>query len=186
MKNRNKKAAIELSMATIVVLVIAMSMLILGLVLVRTIFSGAKYNVEQMNKKVEAEIGKLFAEDKPVILYLPNNLAEMQQGKVFNLAFGIKNFEKTQKLKWTTEVQDDNIAKKCGIKETDAQKWISTGGSGNADIKSGQSYYDTILFNIPAGEVSDVSTCIVKFRLVVKNEDGSPYTTAPFNVQVSG
>ncbi|MEK6953289.1 MAG: hypothetical protein AABX29_09845, partial [Nanoarchaeota archaeon] len=48
---KNKKAALELSIGTIVILVLAMSMLILGLILIRTIFTGAKYNVETMNKK---------------------------------------------------------------------------------------------------------------------------------------
>ena len=60
---KNKKAALELSIGTVVVLVIGMAMLILGLVLVRTIFTGAKYNVDQINKNVEAEINKLFDEE---------------------------------------------------------------------------------------------------------------------------
>ena len=45
-KITGKKGAMELSMGTIVILVLAMSMLILGLVLIRTIFMGAKYNVQ--------------------------------------------------------------------------------------------------------------------------------------------
>ena len=48
----NKKAAMELSIGTIVIIVLAMSMLILGLVLIKTIFSGAKYNIDTMNDKV--------------------------------------------------------------------------------------------------------------------------------------
>ena len=41
-----KKGAMELSIGTIVIIVLAMSMLILGLVLIKTIFVGAKYNVD--------------------------------------------------------------------------------------------------------------------------------------------
>ena len=41
-KISQKKGAIELSMTTIVILVLAMSMLILGLVLIKAIFTGAK------------------------------------------------------------------------------------------------------------------------------------------------
>ena len=55
-----KKGAIELSIGTIVIVVLAMSMLILGLVLVRTIFAGATYNVQQMNDKVKDQINQLF------------------------------------------------------------------------------------------------------------------------------
>ena len=65
---KKKKGAIELSMGTIVILVLAMTMLIMGLVLIKTIFSGAKYNVEQINQKVEGEIGKLFSEDKQIVI----------------------------------------------------------------------------------------------------------------------
>lgn len=58
-----KKAAIELSMGTIVVLVIAMIMLVMGIVLVRTIFVGATASVNELNEKVKGEITKLFSEE---------------------------------------------------------------------------------------------------------------------------
>lgn len=179
-----KKGAMELSMSTIVILVLAMSMLILGLVLIRTIFTGAKYNVDQMNKKVEAEIGKLFVEDKRAVLYIPNRLAEIEGGKTFGLAFGILNGIKTQEFKWNVEVMDDNIKKKCGIKETDAENWITTGRTGKVKIASGQKYSDLIRFNIPEGEVSDISTCVVRFRLEINKEDGTVYTVEPFDVDI--
>ena len=46
---RKKKAAIELSVGTIVVIVLAMSMLILGLVLIRNIFKGSIDNFDALN-----------------------------------------------------------------------------------------------------------------------------------------
>src|SRR3990167_4325944 len=86
-KSLNKKAALELSIGTIVILVLAMSMLILGLVLVRTIFTGAKYNVETMNDKVRDQINayllkikkdfyiwrrikRLFSKERHMVLHL--------------------------------------------------------------------------------------------------------------------
>jgi hypothetical protein len=59
---QNKRAAIELSIGTIVVIVLAMSMLILGLVLVRTIFTGATESVNILDTKVQGEIVKLFSD----------------------------------------------------------------------------------------------------------------------------
>ncbi len=182
---KNKKAALELSIGTIVILVLAMSMLILGLVLVRTIFTGAKYNVETMNKKVEAEINKLFVEEQRTVIYLPNRLAEIKQGEEFGLGFGIQNSIATQKFRWQVSVSDDNIRKKCGINEKQAEDWVTTGGSGSVDIKSGQRYYDLIRFNILEGSVNDVSTCIIRYKLVIKQEDGSPFSTEPFDVDVN-
>ena len=182
--DEGKKAALELSIGTIVILVLAMSMLILGLVLVRTIFTGAKYNVETMNKKVEAEIGKLFVEDQRVVLYLPNREAEITQGKPYGLGFGIQNSIATQKFRWEVLVDDDNIRRKCGVNEKEAEDWITTGRTGSADIPSGQKHFNLARFNIPEGSVSDISTCIIRYELVIKTEDGNPYQTEIFDIIV--
>ena len=48
----NKKGALELSIGTIVIIVIGMSMLILGLVLVQKIFVGSTNNVDDLNNKI--------------------------------------------------------------------------------------------------------------------------------------
>src|SRR3989344_329084 len=90
--NTKRRGALELSIGTIVIIVLAMSMLILGLVLVRTIFTGAKYNVDQLNKNVEAEINKLFNEQgNKIVFYLPNRQADIKKGTSFGVAFGIRN-----------------------------------------------------------------------------------------------
>ena len=60
---KSKKAAIELSIGTIVVIVIAMTMLVLGLILVKNIFSGATESVDSLNEKVMGEISKLFTDE---------------------------------------------------------------------------------------------------------------------------
>jgi len=180
----NKKAALELSIGTIVILVLAMSMLILGLILIRTIFAGAKFNVETMNKKVEAEINKLFVEDQRAVLYLPNRIAVVKQGDDFGLGFGIQNAVATQKFRWKVTVADDNIRKKCGISELEAEAWITTGGTGSVEVASGQKYTDIVRFNLPEGAVSDISTCLIRYKLEIDKEDGTPYTTEPFDIDV--
>ena len=68
---RGKTGALELSIGTIVIIVLAMSMLILGMVLVRNIFSGSSENILQMNDKVKDQINRLFVEDKKPVIYLP-------------------------------------------------------------------------------------------------------------------
>jgi len=61
---KNKKGAIELSMTTVVVIVLSMTMLILGLTLVRTIFQGATGSIDTINDKVQAQINNLFADQE--------------------------------------------------------------------------------------------------------------------------
>lgn len=63
MVRQNKKAAIELSIGTIVIIVLAMSMLILGIVLVRKIFVGAITSTDTLNDKVKSEISQLFTDE---------------------------------------------------------------------------------------------------------------------------
>jgi hypothetical protein len=89
-----KKGAIELSIGTIVIIVLAMSMLILGLVLVKNIFGGATYNIDTMNEKVKGEISKLFVEDRKTVVYLENSLAKIDQGKSWGIGFAIKNLKR--------------------------------------------------------------------------------------------
>ena len=80
---------------------------------------------------------------------------------------------------------DENLRRKCGVSDKEAEDWITTGGSGSAEVPSGQKYTDIIRFNIPEGSVSDVSTCIIRYKLIIKQEDGSPFTTEPFDVDVN-
>ena len=186
-KHPSREGAIELSMTTIVILVLAMSMLILGLVLIRTIFSGATGNVQTMNEKVKAEIGRLFEEDQRTVLHLPDRMAKMKQGESFGVGFGIQNKVQTQKFKWKVLVKDDQVKQKCGVSDTIIQdKWITGGQTGSAEIASGQKYIDIIRFNIPQGAVTDISKCVVRLQLIVNQEDGTPYSTEPFDAAVIG
>ena len=56
-----RKAAIELSMTTVVVIVLAMTMLALGLTLVRTLFKGAIFTAQSLSENTQKEIDKIFS-----------------------------------------------------------------------------------------------------------------------------
>lgn len=56
----SKHSAIELSVGTIVIIVLAMIMLILGIVLVRSIMCGAVGLTGELNTRIKGEIGKIF------------------------------------------------------------------------------------------------------------------------------
>src|SRR3989344_5358037 len=154
-KVAGKRGAIELSIGTIVIIVLAMTMLILGLVLIRSIFSGAKYNIDTINDKVRDEINKLFVEDKKTVIYLANQEAKIKQGETWGIAFGIKNLEtgtaEANEFTYTVEASDPDIRKKCGINEATANSWISTGREDSVDIAPGDSYYGIVRFSIPVG-----------------------------------
>lgn len=186
MKMRNvraKKGAIELSIGTIVVIVLAMTMLILGIVLVRSIFTGAKYNVDQMNDKVRDEIGKLFVEDKKTVVYLPNQIASIQQNEQWGVAFAIKNLEQGSaeagRFSYDVVVSDPDVRKKCGVGEREIEDWITTGRADSITIQPGDTYFGTVRFFIP--EIAPL--CTVRFHLEVM-KDNQPYATDFFDVEV--
>ena len=176
---QNKKAALELSMTTIVVLVLAMSMLILGLVLVKTIFSGAKYNVEQMNQKVEDEIGKLFTEDKKIVVYLANNLAEITQGESWGVAFGVKNqvrgVQEGSKFKYEVTMAEND----CKIKDKEAMSWIRLGKEGEITLAPGQDKVWLVRFEVP----ETAPLCMIRYNIEIK-ADSVFYTSESFDISV--
>ena len=181
---KQKKAAMELSISTIVIIVLAMSMLILGLVLIRTIFTGAKYNIDTINDKIRGEINELFVEDKKIAIYLAEEIAEIKQGKAWGIAFGVKN-RKTgtadaSKFTYEVEVSNPNEVKtNCGITGNEALSWIKAGQSGNIQIAPGDSKHWIIRFQIP--EASPL--CIVRYNINVK-ADGEFYDAEDFDINI--
>ncbi len=181
MIRKNKIAAIELSMSTVVILVLAMTMLILGLVLIRTIFTGANYNVQQINQKVESEINKLFSEDKKMVVYLADNKADMKPGQTFGVAFGVKNnlrgTDEAPKFKY--EVSFDQSSCK-GLKEKEAMSWIKLGSSSDGiSIPYNEMKAWIIRFEIP----DSAPGCMVRYNIEVKT-GSDVYTSESFDVNI--
>ncbi len=89
-----KTGAIELSVGTIVIIVLGMTMLILGLVLVRQIFSVARTSIDTLNEKVTDEINKRLGEEPGNVLVLVSgggNVARVQSGAGdFRVAIGAR------------------------------------------------------------------------------------------------
>jgi len=188
---RNKKGAMELSMSTIVILVLAMSMLILGLVLVKTIFTGAKYNVDTMNTKVQNEINKLFVEDEKMVVYLANKKLDIKSGDDWGVAFAIKNLIEgetgSKKFKYDVAVNMDSVDLKnsCGgLTIPEAESWIKAGKSSSMSLSPGETGYDIIRFDIPEGS----PLCFVRYSITAKHPDipGSDYVSRNFDINVKG
>lgn len=148
---KSKKGAVELSMTTVVVIVLAMSMLILGLVLVRTIFTGATQNVLSINENVKAQIDKLFTEDDQVTaLYLSTGIAEVKQGEAYGVGFAIRNTDTgagSKTISYKVQVDSQNTI--CDDADIDVKDWISGGDKGSGSVKAGTRYYARVLFQPP-------------------------------------
>ena len=112
----NKRGEIELSVGTIVIIVLAMSMLILGLVLIRQIFSGATDSVRQIDTGVKAEINKLFSQnqDKKLILYPDSKIIKLEKNSQDSgFAVAIRNIDITGHM-FTVKTVAEGNAPACG------------------------------------------------------------------------
>ena len=114
---------------------------------------------------------------------LTTDLSKVDKIKVVSRS-SLKDVIKEQKFRWEIKVNDPDISRKCGVREQEAERWITTGRVGRAEIASGKSYYDFATFNIPEGSVSDISTCIIRYKLVILEEDGGVYRVEPFDVDI--
>jgi len=61
--SNNKKGAIELSITTIIIVVVGVTLLILGLVLVKNIFSGTTKAVDILNDKTISTMAQMFGDE---------------------------------------------------------------------------------------------------------------------------
>lgn len=172
----HKRGAIELSFSTIVILVLAMTMLILGLVLIRSIFSGATSSVTAIDQKVKNEINKLFSEDnlREIVIYPSDRIVKLKQGAVSEgFAFSVRNLDNTKGVfKWTVEANDEDLKTKCGIANpASINAWIVAGRSGSATLAAGNIMPDPelVLFNIP--KTATPCSISLAIKVLKDNED---------------
>ncbi|GAJ19112.1 unnamed protein product, partial [marine sediment metagenome] len=88
---KNRKAAMEMSVGTIVTIVLLMSVLILGIFLIQKIFSSAKGAIDLTDAQLEEQINTLFGDDAEVVIYPKSGLVEAKQGELEAVGIGIKN-----------------------------------------------------------------------------------------------
>jgi len=173
--NMNKKGAIELSMTTVVVIVLAMTMLILGLTLVRTIFTSATNAVKLTDAQVQDQIKKLFVnEEQRSAIYLTEQKADVKQGESFSIAFGIRNLGNDGAFTYTTKP----VSKNC--LRDDPMKWfvLPPSSSESIAIASGGMFSNRL-----ALKPSDTAElCLAQFRIEIR-KDGIVYDTPTFFVE---
>lgn len=184
----NKKAAVELSISTIVIVVLGMSMLILGLVLIRGIFTGVTDNVDEINAKVSAEINKLFVDDSErAVLRLTENTAKIKQGTSIGIAFGIRNTDRgvieSSNFNYETVLDDIKIRENCGISKETAESWIRS-GTGTESVQPGEFKGAIIKISLP----EDAPLCETKYRIIIyrpgKETLTNPYESLSFFLEV--
>lgn len=174
----NRKGALELSIGTIVVIVIGMSMLILGLVLVRTIFSGSTKSVNDLNEQVQSEIIDLFDDDSGNLVVQLGSVdtAKVKPGDRFNVAIGAQHPSgdavTRDTLLYRVELADDsdeNCVRKLGRQRTEGL-FVTRVNTWNEFGKySGSNAFALIEVDVPKG----TERCTQKINVDMRLKDSA-------------
>jgi hypothetical protein len=167
-----KRGAIELSMTTVVVIVLAMTMLALGLTLVRTLFTGAIFTATSLNSQVQNEINKIFqSETTKVGIISEQGKLEPARGKDNCIWWAIVA-DTGGKYDYTFSVD----AAECGdatkgyrLTKTMIESWF-TGLKGTMAMAPNQQQSPCLLLTVP----NNAPSCLFKVDLEVK-KDGVIY-----------
>jgi hypothetical protein len=190
MNIKNKKGAMEMTVGTIVTIVLLMSALVLGLILTKTIFTKTTENIGTIDDQVKGEIKNLFAEDNTnlVVGLGGQNSATVKQGTDnFGIPFG---FSPTNPQIWGVNkdgckynIEVVNQANYCINKGwTNVENSIITGITNvKFDQVDSTNGYALIKISVPA----DVSPCLQRFSIVVKcAADTKETTTGYFDLEI--
>ena len=183
---KNKKGAMEMSVGTIVTIVLLMTVLILGLVLVRGIFTGGINSIGKINDKVNSQIDDLFADDEALRMAIyPSDsklkIKQKTQGEGF--AFALRNNDlDQQRFSYKLEVDElFDIQGQCHINKNTADSWlISLRGTVNIPGSQRVERPELVLFNIP----EDAPKCTIPYIVEVYRDDNSLYSSAKVFVTV--
>lgn len=171
-----KRGAIELSVSTIVIMVLAVIMLIIGVMLVGKIGCGAISGINAINDQTKAQIINIFnPEDKLAVKEVVN---EVNKGVDYGVGFGIKDKEGTSaSYSYLVEATDLGT---CKFSKSDAEGFIVLGKS-SSNINIGEeAYVGLITFSIPV----QTENCNIKYRITV-NRNGQFYDAKEFQIKIS-
>lgn len=179
MKMKSKRAAMEMSVGTMVTIVLLMTVLILGLVFVRTIFKSASGAIDLTDQQLRDEIQKLFSGEKSLAIYPSTRLVEIRQEEREGVGIGIKNLVEGSQgsniFSYEVSVED---ASRCG--NANVEDWIEVGKSASSiSLRVGDFTSRKVLFRIPTG----TPLCTARFSVNVK-ADGEDYENDFFDIVV--
>jgi len=180
---KNKKGAFELSITTMIVIVLAIVMLIMGLILIKNIFFGATESVDSLNEKVKTEIDRIFTEEnKKVVVYLGElKIAAVKAGDSFGIAIGAKTLTGTQ-VKTPSDLQykmslDESARENClsviGKEQTTnlfkqkLEEWI------NLEEYQADNAKSIIQVAVPEGTTLCTQKVLITVRDKTQNPDGT-------------
>jgi hypothetical protein len=181
----SKKGAMEMSVGTIVTIVLLMSVLVLGIFLVQKVFQSGTGAVDAIDDEVQNEIAKLFSEEGKSLAIFPNSrditLKKGNSPKGF--AFSINNKDtETATFNYLVYAEEGFDFTKCGstMNKNKADSYILL-NQGTINLGPGNSMEipEIIKFQIP----ETAPPCTIPYRLEI-DKAGVPFPSATVFVTI--
>lgn len=171
---KNKKAAMEMSVGTIVTVVLLMTVLILGLVLVQKIYGGATNIVDMTSSELEDQVTKLFSDEDELVIYPSKREIEVKQTEQNGFGIGIKNLLTGSGTKTFSYDVSVSSLEQCegSTTEEEIESWLIGKSEEDIPIPTGKLSVQKTLIDVPIGS----PLCTFKLRINVDAE-GTAYAT---------
>jgi len=174
----SRKAAMEMSVGTIVTIVLLVSVLILGIFLISRIRESAINVIDMTDEAVTDQINQLFTEDTRVVIYPTTHIAKVEQGEIGGIAFGIKNLINAQTFSYKIEALD---SPECGLTTEQLESWIvSSKTESEIGIASGEGVNRRVRIRVPVGS----PLCLASYRIQVFHDGTNNYASEIFDIEI--
>lgn len=186
-----KKGAFELGVGTMVIIVIAVLILVLGIVFVSNIFKGGTENIDTLNKKVTAKIQNLFGEenDDVVVMLGPDRKARIKPSdETFGIAIGARKdgtVTSRDDLKFKLTLGTDPFSSDCltklgGVENVKKLFMLNVDIHHGFDAYEADSAYAIINLKVPEG----TPTCTQKVDVDVVDSVNNPIGGDFFQIEI--
>ncbi|MEM3091167.1 MAG: hypothetical protein QXX55_00445 [Candidatus Pacearchaeota archaeon] len=167
---RQKHAAMEMSVGTMVTIVLLMIVLVLGIFFIQKIFSAGTNAIETIDNQVQNEIQKLFAqEDKKIVVYPTSRDLTIKKGDdPKGFAFSIKN--KGEPSDFSYEITASDVSNCRGALTREEANRYLIGGSGTFSVARDSSLELPILVKFDVSDEAPACTIIYYIKINKGNE----------------
>ena len=176
---REKRGALELSMNTIVIIVIGVTLLTLGLRWIYGLFGGLEERTGEIDEQLKKQISSLFEGGDESLIVRPNSVT-VQQGKNKDIVFSIRNaIADGKEHKFSYQIRLTNPE---GKSVEQVMGWITASPGLEIKVPSGQLHYELVPVDIPKS--APLGT--YRFEVTLKSDNPEGNSQANFIVRVVG
>ncbi len=183
MKINSKHGAMEMSMGTMVTIVLLMVVLVLGIYFIQKIFSASTNAIDTIDTQVQSEMQKLFSSDdaKRVVMFPTSQRLKIKQGAIDEgFAFSLKNLG-SETTSFTFDVTATDTSHCPESITTDVATNYLLGGSGSINnLPSGDTFNRLVTFIFS----ETTPLCTMGYELDIRKEGGNSYGNINFFVTI--